>query len=108
MEKQIEIILTKLAAADKAGKLPQVINLSVYESDEDLKYFRPNEIWRNGAFEHKGYMIDIAAAIKRSYPQISVKLVPLNRKEYDEWRNKENLPENEATRAQFISLKTEN
>ena len=53
-------------------------------------------------------MIDIAAAIKRSYPQISVKLVPLNRKEYDEWRNKENLPENEATRAQFISLKTEN
>lgn len=104
MKKQIEIILAKLAAADKAGALPQVINLSVYESDEDLKYFRPNEIWRNGAFEHKGYMIDIAAAIKRSYPQIRVKLTPLNRKAYDEWRSKENLPENEATRAQFISL----
>lgn len=92
------------AALDQARKLraqygsPQVINLSVYASDEDLRQLRPEDGPEATAFQQRQIVDAVANALRADgHP---VKLITLRVVDYLKWlsaNSKDNTPANRAT-----------
>lgn len=105
LEKQIDFILERLRLSDANENSEFTINLSVYD-DEALRELRPQEVWANGAEEHRKMMKYVSAVINRKYPKMKVNLVEIKLADYQLWLKANGLIDDEALRAKYITLKT--
>ena len=81
---------------------PDVVPLSVYETDHDLHTLRPEDKGQWTAATHRAAMEHIAAALRRAgFP---AKLVTLNAAKYLRWLSREGRQNSPENRAAFVSL----
>lgn len=67
LEKQIDYILNRLEKAGANKDTEWTVNLSVYD-DDALRVLRPNEVWKNGADEHRKMMGYVSAVfLKKNF-----------------------------------------
>ena len=105
MNREQRIIDAALAQArhlrESHGK-PQLIKLSTYATDADLRQLRPED-GPNATIQQQRRLVDAVASALRNDGHL-VRLVTLRAVDYLKWLSDQNLPNTAANRAAFISL----
>lgn len=107
MNREQQIIAVALAQArrlrEQFGR-PQVIGLSVYASDDDLRQLRPEDGPDATAAQQRRITDAVAAALRGDGHL--VKLVTVRAADYLKWLSATGQTNDAATRAKWINLQT--
>lgn len=97
--------LARLDELKKRFGKPFTVKLTIYQNDEALKFFRPNETWNGGAAEHAKIMYKLALEAQKQYG-VQVELVEIDTQKYLSWLAEDGLSDSPANRAAYISAQT--
>lgn len=100
----IELALTQARRLRERHGRPQVIGLSIYASDADLRQLRPED-GPDATAAQQRRITDAVAAALRSEGQL-VKLVTLKAAEYLKWLTETGQTNDASMRAKWINLQT--
>lgn len=104
-EKILNNFLARYDELKKQFGKPFIVKLTIYQDDEALKLFRPNETWKGGAAEHAKIMYKLALEAQKQHG-VQVELVEIDTQKYLSWLAEEGLSDSPANRAAYISVQT--
>lgn len=104
-EKMLNNFLARYDELKKRFGKPFIVKLTIYQDDEALKLFRPNETWQGGAAEHAKIMYKLALEAQKQHG-VQVELVEIDTQKYFSWLAEEGLSDSPANRAAYISVQT--
>jgi hypothetical protein len=102
-DKLLSVILSRVAALAESHVKPAFIPLSIYETDHDLAVLRPEDQGQWTAAFHAEVMRALARKIRKA-TGIKVVLKTIDAAGYLRWLAENNLKNEAANRAAFISL----